>query len=630
MDKIKELENAIKRHKVLYYQGRPEISDSEFDKLEDELKKIDPENSILKLVGLPSVGTSPKVKHQSKMLSLNKTYDLDDLKKWIGDKEVISMFKLDGVSCSLIYKDGELALAKTRGDGTQGEDITEKIEWMTSVPKTINNKSRQTEVRGELYCDEKQFVALSDKMEDLGLERPSNQRNIVAGLMGRKDNVLLSSYIDFQAFEIIDTDEVFEKESDKFKKLKKYGFETPEIEHHKSHSSLQDVIDKAQEFMMEGNYQIDGLVFVYEDISYQNELGETSHHPRYKIAYKFAGETRTTEIKNIKWQVSRNGILTPVAEVVPVEISGAKVSRVTLHNYGIVRQYKLKKGDKIEIIRSGEVIPKFLSVVQSSKKEFARPEQCPSCSSGVSEVDIRLICENEECPAKNKESILNYFRKMGIDDISSRRLEEMLDKGLVKKIPDLYYLNVGDFYKLEKVKEKLANKLFENIQKSKKVDLVTFLSSLGISGGAQNKCEKIVHAGFNTIEKIKSLTLENLIDIESFAEKSAKDFLESLESKHQLIDELIEAGIEIEVNEKKESQLSGKKICITGPLSEKRSVIEDRIREYGGIVVNSVSAKTDYLVTNEEEATSSKHKKAIGLNLPIIKEKDLKDMLDAD
>jgi DNA ligase (NAD+) len=543
----------------------------------------------------------------------------------MGSEEILSTMKLDGISCSLTYQDGELSFAKTRGDGTFGENITKKVMWISNVPKFIKQKNK-VEIRGELYCDEESFFKLSNEMTSIGLEKPTSQRNIVAGLMGRKDNLELCRYIKFMAFDYL-SDEVLKHEEDKFKILSKFEFLIPDYEIHKTKSSLEDVIERARNFMSEGNYQIDGLVFTYNKMSLHEELGETSHHPRYKMAFKFQGESKTTTLNEIIWSVSRNGILTPVGDVEPVELSGAMISRVTLHNYGMVVANNLKSGDVIEIIRSGEVIPKFLSVVKPSKNKFEIPDHCPSCDSKVEIVDIRIYCKNEFCPGKNKEIILNFIQKIGIEDLSGKRLEELIKAKLVKTIPDLYRLEASDLMKLDKVKDKLSQKLIESIEKTKTVDLITFLAALGITGGAFSKCEKVVRAGFDNIKKLKNLSIEQLMSIEGFAEKSATEFLNSLREKHELIDELVDLGFEFTVEETRETKITGMKICITGALSEKRPVVEDMIRAGGGIVVSSVSKNTDILVTNETDPSSSKFKKALELKIKIITEPELLKLL---
>jgi DNA ligase (NAD+) len=259
--------------------------------------------------------------------------------------------------------------------------------------------------------------------------------------------------------------------------------------------------------------------------------------------------------------------------------------------------------------------------------KFVIPECCPSCESKIEIRDIRIYCINENCPGKNKEIILNFIQKIGIEDLSGKRLEDLISAKLVKTIPDLYRLSAAELMTIDKVKDKLSNKLIESIQKTKEVDLIVFLSALGITGGAYNKCEKVVRAGFDNIEKIKSLSLEQLMNIESFAEKSATEFLNSLNEKKDMIAELIDLGFKFSAPITRETKISGKKICITGALSEKRPVIEDRIRECGGIVVSSVSKNTDILVTNETDPNSSKFKKALELKIKIITEDELATLM---
>ncbi|MCR9203505.1 MAG: NAD-dependent DNA ligase LigA [Halobacteriovoraceae bacterium] len=625
MNRIQELEDLIRYHKAKYYQGSPEISDVDYDKLEDELKNRDPSNRVLAIVGSSPSGNK-KVKHATKMLSLNKTYKLDDLLSWKAEYEIVSTYKIDGVSCSLVYENGSLSIGKTRGDGSQGEDITDKALWMKSIPSTVKEK-KSFEVRGEMFCTEEDFIHLSDEMVRLGLEKPTSQRNIVAGLIGRKENIELCRFVRFKAFDLIEEKRSIKKEQEKVPILEKLGFDPEELIVHKNQKDIESRLNQTQDFMSNGEYQIDGLVFSYNDLQLHEELGSTSHHPRFKIAYKFQGEAKETEIKSISWQVSRNGILTPIANVKVVELSGAKISRVTLHNFGMVRQNNLKSGDLIEIIRSGEVIPKFVSVVKEKTGEYEIPRECPSCEGKVRVDDIRLRCDNEACPAQVKEQILNFIQKIGIDDLSSKRLDELIKVKLVKTISDLYRLSIEDFLSLDKVKDKLAKKLFDAIQGSKECDITTFLSALGIQGGAYNKCEKVVLAGYNDLEKVRGLTQDQLEDIEGFAEKSATEFLSSLKSKHELINELEKSGFSFEAVERKETPISGKKICITGALSRKRAEIEADIRSVGGVVVGSVSKNTDFLLTNEKEGTSSKFKKATSLGITIISEEDLQNYI---
>ncbi len=621
MSRIKDLEQKIIKHKTLYYQGKPEISDFEYDAIEEELRTLDPTNSILDMVGTEFF-TGEKIEHEHKMLSLNKTYKLEDLIKWKGDEELVSTFKIDGSSCSLVFKAGKLQIAKTRGDGKFGENITNKVMLIDHIPMRIDQEI-DFEVRGEIYCTESNFIAVSNAMEKAGFEKPTSQRNIVAGLLGRKEVIEFSKFLSFQAFELLTEDIELETEVEKFKTLMKFGFDTPEYILHKNQKDIEDRLAETREFMSEGEYLIDGLVFSFNRQELHKTLGVTAHHPRYKMAFKFQGETKTTKIKSISWQVSRNGILTPVGNVEPVELSGAKVSRVTLHNYGLVAQNQLKKGDTIEIVRSGEVIPKFLSVVSASDNEFSVPTNCPSCEQPIVVEDIRLICKNDLCPDKVQDEILNFLKKIGIDDLSSKRLEEMIKVGLITDIPSLYQLTKTQLLGLDKVQDKLATKIISNIEKSKNVDLITFLSALGISGGAYNKCEKIVNAGYDTIDKVMNLTPAQLETVESFAEKSATDFLNSLQSKKEIVDKLRTYDFKLNppvATTQNEGAIGGLKFCITGTLSMKRSELQKIVKSYGGIVQSSVSKETDYLITNDTESSSSKFKKAQQLEIPIISE----------
>ncbi|MFN8370006.1 MAG: hypothetical protein U0T83_05215 [Bacteriovoracaceae bacterium] len=341
-DKVEKIAQEILKHKALYYQGRAIISDHEFDKLEDDLKKLDPHNPVLSLVG-STVKNADKIKHDKKMLSLEKTYDKDDLKKWVNGYDVVSTFKVDGISCSLVYEAGRLKIAKTRGDGQFGEDIYLKTQWIKDVIKQLDhNTIKNCEIRGEIYCTEDELFHLSEEMEKIELDKPSSQRNIVAGLIGRKENLELCRYLNFKAFDLLTDDVKIATEFEKGKILKEMHFNTANFYLHLNGEKIEDAINDAKDFMEEGDYLIDGLVLTYNDIKLHNELGETAHHPRYKMAFKFQGVSKKSHIKDIIWSVSRNGVLTPVALIEPIELSGAMISRVTLHNYGLVKQYKLK------------------------------------------------------------------------------------------------------------------------------------------------------------------------------------------------------------------------------------------------------------------------------------------------
>lgn len=627
MKKINQIANQILTHKNAYYAGKPQVSDEVYDALEADLKRLDPNHPVLSWVGTTDVNPALKVSHATKMLSLDKTYSMDDLNSWIGSNEVVSLFKLDGSSCSLIYENGILTMAKTRGDGLAGENITSKVLCIPSIPKLIPNNAT-AEVRGEIYCDESSFIELSIAMEKLGLDKPKSQRNIVAGLLGRKENVELAKHLGFKAFELI-SNERFSKESDKLNSLAKSGFDIPEFSIHQNLKDIDSRINETKSFMTEGDYLIDGLVFIYNDLSLHLELGETGHHPKYKLAFKFQGETKQAVVNSIDWQISRNGVLTPVANIEPVDLSGAMIARVTLHNYGQAKIHDIASGDTIEIVRSGEVIPKFLGVVKKSNNTFSSPVLCPGCDARLVVNDIRLMCVNTLCGTKIKEQILHYIEQANIEDLSDKRLDEMMSKGLVKNVTDLYKITKEDLLTLDKVKDKMAQKLWDNIQATKNQKLIQFISAIGVEGvSSGSKIEKMMNAGYSDLDGIMHITAEKLSAIDGFAEKSSKAFVESIRSKHVMINELLALGVTVksETIEKLGSSLTGSNICITGELSAPRKDIELLIKQNGGLCVGSVSKKTTYLLTNETGSSSSKFVKAKELGIKIITEAELVSM----
>lgn len=625
MSHIEKLAQEIIKHKNLYYSGQEGISDEEYDSLELELRKLDPDNAALKLVGKTNLGNN-KARHSSKMLSLDKTYIEKDLLGWIGSEEVISLQKLDGSSCSLVYESGKLSIAKTRGDGEVGENITEKILHM-SIPGVLPS-AQSIEVRGEIYCDKKNFVILSDEMARLGLDRPKSLRNIVAGLLGRKENIDLARFLSFRAFELIGASDIT-KESDKLDTLTSLGFETPKYIVHKDVDSVLAAISDIKDFMNSGEYLVDGIVFIYNSIQLQNEKGETSHHPKYKIAFKFQGDTKVAVIESIQWGVSRNGILTPVANITPVELSGAMISKVTLHNYGQVKAHGLTAGDSIEIVRSGEVIPKFLRLVTKSENQQTFPEVCPCCQTQLKIQDIRLMCLNDNCSEKVIAQIQNYAQEANIEDLSDKRIGELLKSGMVKSIPDLYKLTVERLMTLEKVKDKLAQKLMTNIKASANISLPQFVAALGVEGVSHSKTQKLIDSGIDSLASLRRITEEEVSRIDGFADKSAKLFVESLASKSEVIDELLSLGVNVvcKAQISVSQRLKDKTFCITGELSRPRKEIESAIKENGGGCVGSVSKKTSFLVTNETDASSSKFVKAKELGITVISELELESMI---
>ncbi len=628
---ISKLADQVMHHKKLYYAGHPEMSDVEYDKLEARLKKLSPRHPALSFVGSEVASSSKKVAHKEPMLSLAKTYDLAELERWIKDHPVVGMQKIDGNSLSIIYEDGELVLAKTRGNGREGEDVTDKIAWISDLIPNLPGKYN-AEIRGELFCYESRFVRLVHEFIDLGLERPTSPRNIVAGLLGRKNHQHLARYFNFYAFELISDhkDLQFKFEIDKFSWLSKAGFSLPAPALLSSIEEAKSYLDEVKVVMDQDEIGLDGAVFSYNELNLHKELGNTAHHPRAKMSFKWQGETATSEIQEIIWSTSRLGIVTPVAVIDPVTLSGAKITNVTLHNAAHVKVYDLKPRDLIELVRSGEVIPKYLRTIKPGMGTSKFPKACPECGSRLQFDDVRLTCPNQEsCPAQQSGTILNWIKCVGIDDLSEKRLGQMMDLGLVDSIPDLYRLTKDDLLKLPQTKEKMASKLFMNIESSKNVGLAQFLNGLGIAGTGLTSWEKLLKK-FNNLKALQKASVEDLVEVDGFAEKSAEQIVAGLKRLAPVIDELFKVGLKPTVSTSLVTggPLEGRQIVITGSLSEPRSFFEKMIRQAGGNPTSSVSKKTFAVVTSDVTSNSSKMKKARDLGVEIWGEDDLRSACD--
>jgi len=532
----------------------------------------------------------------------------------------------------LVYQNGKLVQAKTRGSGKVGEDVTDKARWVSDALPKVDD-SFTAEVRGELYCSETQFLHLSDEMVKVGLERPTAPRNIVAGVLGRKNHYDLARFFNFFAFEVVNpAQRLFKTEMEKFSWLEKVGFRLPEPKLIGDEKDLKKYLDFSKSVLEGDELGVDGAVFSYNELSLHEELGNTSHHPRYKMSFKWQGQTAISEIKQIQWATSRLGIVTPVAVIAPVTLSGAQITNITLHNASHVKSYQLKPGDEIELVRSGEVIPKFLRVVKSGKGSFQIPEKCPSCGTKLVDDDVRVVCLNRlSCPAQQIGSILNWIQCVGIDDLSEKRLVQMMEILKVQSAADLYRLAKEDFLKLPSTKEKMAEKLWKHIQGTKQLSLASFLNGLGIEGAGLTTWEKILEV-HDSLSKVRKMTETELVSIPGFAEKSSAQIVAGLRERAKMIDQLLEVGVnpKAEAHEAAgEGKLSGKQFVITGALSQPRGEIEKIIKKAGGKISSSVSSHTFVLVTNEQDSSSSKMKKAKQLGTTIWSEQQLLKELEA-
>jgi DNA ligase (NAD+) len=563
------------------------------------------------------------------MLSLQKTYDVNELYRWAEGQDVVGTLKVDGVSMSLVYEKGKLVMAKTRGNGVVGENVSSKIRWISDVMANISNQGR-IEIRGEVYCTEDSFLRLTDAMLQLGLDRPVSLRNIVAGQLGRKSHFDLARFFQFFAFSIVDYESVLglRTELDAFKILSNWGFNLPQPKILKSSSEIDEYLADVKKVMAEDNIPVDGAVFSYNKLAVQQELGNTSHHPRFKMSFKWQGVTAESLINEITWATSRLGIVTPVAVIEPVTLSGAQITNITLHNAAHVQTYNLKKGDRIEIVRSGEVIPKFLQVISAGKGTYKWPDSCPSCGGELEFDDVRLKCHNiSGCPAQISGVILNWIRCAEIEDLSEKRLVHLVEQGLVKTMADLYRLKLQDFYAIPQTKEKMATKLYANIQKSRKLPLAAFLNGLGIEGAGQTTWEKLLEV-FPNLDALFKATPSEIEEVEGFAEKTANQIVQGLLSRQILIEDLLSVGVDpIVVDHQSEDSgdkpLAGKTLVITGAFTLPRSEVEKAIKSAGGKTASTVSKATSVVVTDDPASSSSKMKKARELGVLVWSEEEL-------
>ncbi len=618
------------RWKRSYYAGSPEVSDQVYDRAEDELRKLAPDHPALQVVGAGGVtqARSAKVEHRVPMLSLEKTYEVSDLEAWMDGRPVLGTIKVDGNSLSLIWTNGQLTCAKTRGDGRVGEDVTEKARWVAAIPTRLDAKNLPTEVevRGEMFCTESSFVQLALEMERLGLERPTSPRNIVAGLLGRKLHFELARWFDFFAFEVVQADELgLKTEAEKFRWLENAGFKLPFHRLLTTPDQVREFLDEARAQMDDGEIGLDGAVFSFDDLALHRELGVTSHHPRWKLSFKWPGETGQSVIREITWSTSRLGFVTPVAVISPIPLSGAMITNITLHNAAHVKTYNIKPGDEIEIIRSGEVIPKFLRVVKAAPGHCQLPTECPECGAGLLMQEVKLQCPNSEgCPAQKLRSILNWIKCAEIEDLSEKRLSALVDKGLVRSIPDLYRLTTDELMQIPNTREKMASKLLANINKSRSLPLPAFLNGLGIEGAGLTTWESIV-AVAPTLNAVMSLEQSDVIKMDGFAEKSADQIVSGLKTRKALIEDLMKLGVQPIAPSRPANSgaLAGRVVVITGALSKPRDEFEKLIKAAGASVSSSVSKNTWAVVTNEPTSQSSKMKKARELGIQVWTEDDL-------
>ncbi len=663
MRRAELLRSEIDRHNYLYYVlDQPEISDAEYDALFRELQQLESEYPELLTPDSPTqrVGAAPleafgSIEHRVPMLSLQNAFDEGELrafdsraKKMLGldEREPLSYvaeLKIDGLAVSLTYQNGLLISGATRGDGTRGEDITQNLKTIRSIPlRLIETGSRQVpsliEIRGEVYLQHKEFERINEERAQRGEPTFANPRNAAAGSVRQLDpKITASRRLDFFAYGAgYIEDGSFESHYTFLNTLREWRFPVnPNIR-------LCHGIDEVCSFITEWSekrgdlpYDIDGVVVKVDAIAQQELLGFVARSPRWAIAFKYPAAQATTVIRRIDVQVGRTGALTPVAIMDPVTIGGVTVSRATLHNEDEIKRKDVRIGDTVVIQRAGDVIPEVVEVVKSartgSEQEFTMPDKCPVCGADIERPPGEAVsrCIGIACPAQTKERIKHFTSRtaMNIEGVGPALIEQLVEKGLVRDPADLYYIKKEDLLKLERMAEKSADNVLNAIENSKNVELSRLIYALGIRHVGERTAQLLAEH-FGSIDNLSKATVEELSEVEDVgpvvAESIAK-FFQQDETK-EVLRKLFATGVNPKKSQTKiGGALEGKTFVFTGALTIPREQAEDMVRLHGGKATSSVSKNTDYVVVGENPG--SKAAKAIELGISILSESDFRKMV---
>lgn len=657
---IDDLKAAIKRHDRLYYvMAMPEISDREYDELYRELKDLEyrfpdlvtPDSPTQRVGGEPIEGFS-SVKHIAPMMSLDNTYSADEMREFDervrknlkGESpEYTVELKFDGVSISLLYEKGVWKTGATRGDGIQGDDVTNNLKTIRSIPFDFNDECgkvpKLVEIRGEVYLTKKAFVAINTEKENNGEELFANPRNAAAGSLKLLDpKVVAARHLDLYVWGIGYCEGMdFKTHVEVFEYLKKAGFKVNP--HYKICKNIEEVIgycNSWEEKRYKLDFEIDGMVLKINDLAQREKLGATSKSPRWAIAYKFQAERALTEVKDIIVQVGRTGTITPVAMLKPVHLSGTTVSRATLHNFDEIGRLDVKIGDFVYVEKSGEIIPKVLSVAKEKRtgkeKSFHVPLKCPACGTKLVKLpgEVAVRCENITCPAQIKEAILHFASRnaMDIENMGEAIVNQLVDKGLLKDYGDIYHLDFKDVKSLERMADKSASNLMKAIEESKTRELNKLIFALGIRHVGEHAAWVIAgHFGsIAGLEHAKTEELTAIHEIGSVMAASIYNFFRN-PGNRAVLKKLQDAGVNMKMAKAVEGPkpFQGKTIVVTGALkSFTRASIEDLIRRLGGNPSSSVSKNTDFVVAGED--AGSKADKARTLGVKIIGEEEFRNI----
>ena len=659
---IEKLREELRRHEYLYYvQDEPEISDVKFDRMLEELKRLEAENPDLITPDSPTqrVGGAPRKgfetrRHSPAMMSLDNTYSTEELgdfdrrvRELSGRERVdyVTEHKFDGLSISLVYEGGVLVRGVTRGDGTTGEDVTANVRTIRSIPLRVDaaelEKLRMPsnfEVRGEIIMPLREFEALNERQEAEGGKRFSNPRSAAAGAVRVLDpEITRSRRLDFYGYLLLAGGRVpMRLHSESLEAMQKLHFRvSPDWRVCPSLDAVKEFIDAWEGKREKLPYEIDGIVIKVNDTGQQQELGFTAKAPRWAVAYKYPARQETTVVNDVIFQVGRTGTLTPVAVLKPVQVGGVIVARSTLHNMDEIARLGLRIGDTVIVERAGDVIPHVMKVVKEGKprREIVVPERCPECHSHIHKVpeEVAYRCVNASCPAKRKESLIHFAGRhaMNIDGLGDKLVDQLVEKGLVKDFADLYELKLGAVAELGRMAEKSAQNLLDEIAASKNNGLARLIYALGIRFVGE-RTGQLLAEHFASLPKLAEASAEELEEISEVGPKVAQSIVDffSEPANRKIVQRLQDEGLKM--TEKRtapeDTRFAGKSFVFTGALARlSRDEAGVEVARHGGKVTSSVSKQTDYVVVGADPG--SKYDKARSLGVTILSEDEFDALL---
>ena len=645
---MRELEKKLEYHSKKYYiEDSPEISDFEYDEmfyrlkaLEEQFPELASSNSPTKRVGGAVLDKFEKVTHNVHMGSLRDVFSFEELSDFI-DKTPADGYsvecKIDGLSVSLVYENGEFVLGSTRGDGSVGENVTENLKTIPTIPLKIDYKEH-LEVRGEVFMPRESFEALNEKRKENGEQLFANPRNAAAGSLRQLDSKITAERrLDIFIFNIQSCDKVFTTHSEGLRFVKSLGFKViPDLSVLKTSDEIIKKITEIGEKRASLSFDIDGVVIKINNIEKRNEYGDTGAVPKWAVAYKFPPEEKETELLDICVNVGRTGVITPYAVLSPVRLAGTTVSRATLHNYDFITERDIRIGDTVIVRKAGDIIPEIVRINPKKRKSdsacYKMPKTCPSCGEPVyREADeAAYYCTNASCPDQLLRNLSHFVSRdaMNIDGLGEAVLSLTVDAGIVSSPADLYYLKAEQLSSLERMGEKSASNIISAISESKDRGLDRLLYALGIRQIGE-KASKLLAAKFSDIEDFFSLTVEDLCKVNDIGEITAENVVNyfSHPQTRELIDSLKAAGVKTTYeSDAIDNRFEGKTFVLTGTLpTMKRNEAEALIEKYGGKASGSVSQKTDYVLAGED--AGSKLTKAKDLGITVIDENTFLEMI---